>query len=347
MVGSGPFRFRADEWNPGARAVYERFAQYQPRSEGTPSGTAGPKIVHFDRVEWNVIPDPGTAANTLRAGEAEWLDYALTDLIPTLRRDPAIEMDVLERSGMIGILRMNQLNPPFDNPAIRRALLGAVDQSEFMRAIAGDDPSLWHAPVGVFCPGTPMASDAGMAVFSAPRDLAKVREQIRAAGYGGETVVVLNPSDSPTAKGLSDVAVQMLRDVKMNVDDQSMDWSTVQQRRTKPDPIDKGGWSVFCTNGWNGTDMLDPVAHASLRGNGRRAWFGWPTSPRLEALRQEWMAASTLDDQKRIAADIQRQVWIDVPYIPLGQNFMATAWRRSIEGLLPGFPVFWNVRPVA
>ena len=35
-VGSGPFRFKADERVPGSRVVYERFAGYKPRETGTP-----------------------------------------------------------------------------------------------------------------------------------------------------------------------------------------------------------------------------------------------------------------------------------------------------------------------
>src|SRR5437660_7928325 len=39
----------------------------------------------------------------------------------------------------IGIMPFNQLHLPFDNPAIRRAVLGAIDQAEAMSAIAGTD----------------------------------------------------------------------------------------------------------------------------------------------------------------------------------------------------------------
>jgi peptide/nickel transport system substrate-binding protein len=68
MVGFGPFRFLADERVPGARAVYARNERYVPVPNGTPSGTAGPKIVNLDRVEWLTTPDPATAASALQAG---------------------------------------------------------------------------------------------------------------------------------------------------------------------------------------------------------------------------------------------------------------------------------------
>src|SRR5258708_21645331 len=69
MVGSGPYRYKADERVPGARVVYERFAGYVPRPDGTPSGTAGPKQAHFDRIEWRIIPDGGTIAAALQTGQ--------------------------------------------------------------------------------------------------------------------------------------------------------------------------------------------------------------------------------------------------------------------------------------
>ncbi len=44
MIGSGPYRFKADERVQGSRFVYERFAGYQPREDGEPNWTSGPKV---------------------------------------------------------------------------------------------------------------------------------------------------------------------------------------------------------------------------------------------------------------------------------------------------------------
>ena len=51
IVGSGPFRFLADQRVPGSLNAYARFDGYAPRPAGEPSGTAGPKVAHFERVE--------------------------------------------------------------------------------------------------------------------------------------------------------------------------------------------------------------------------------------------------------------------------------------------------------
>jgi peptide/nickel transport system substrate-binding protein len=342
MVGSGPFRFKADERVAGARAVYVRNTAYVPRGDGEASFTAGPKIVHIDRVEWIVIPDGGTAAAAIQAGEVDWWEVPTFDLVPLLRRNPNLTVPPPDPLGYLGSMRLNHLQPPFDNPAIRRVLLGAVNQSDYMAAAAGD-PENWRANVGVFGTESPMANQAGMQVLTGPRDLAAVTRALIAAGYSNERTVLLVPSDLPVLKALGEVGADMLKRIGMNVDAQYTDWGSVLQRLAKTEPVDQGGWSLFHTY-WSGLDQFDPAVHPYIRGNGRAASRGWPTSEKLESLRNEWLAASDLGDRQRIAARIQEQVFVDVPYIPLGQILPPTVFRRSITDVLTGYPMFWNLR---
>ena len=339
IVGSGPFRFVQAERVPGARAVYERFASYNPRDEGVPSRTAGPKRVHFDRVEWITMPDGGTAAAALRAGEIDWWDYPLVDLLPQLRADPKVTVQLLEKNGQYNFFRMNQLLPPFDNPAIRRAMLGVFDQDDFMSAVAGDDRALWRDRVGIFCPGTPLANDAGLDVLTGPRNPEAAKRDLRAAGYKGEPVILLAATDFPALRALAEVAADAMRKVDINVDYQALDWAGVQQRHGQRGA---GGGNAFLS-AWGGGATLDPAGHVMLRGNGAQAWFGWPTDPKLEQLREAWFAATDLAAQQVIAAAIQREALLSVPYIPVGQNFQPTAFRSDLKGQLEGFALFWNV----
>jgi len=343
MVGSGPFRFLADERVSGARVAYARFEGYQPRDTGAADWTAGPKVAHFDRVEWTVIPDGATAAAALRRGEADWWEQPLFDLLPLLARDPGIATSVVEVTGNIGQLRMNALHPPFDNPAIRRALLLALDQGDFMRAVAGDQEAYWRSGVGFFAPGTPMASDRGLAALNGPRDAGAARRAMQAAGYAGERVVLMSPGDYPRIAALAAVAADLLQRCGMNVDVQEMDWGSVIQRRASKAAPGQGGWSVFITT-FTGADMSSPASNPALRGTGGDGWFGWPTAPRLEELRDAWLAAPDVASQRRIAADLQGQAFEDVPFLPLGQFFQPTAWSRGLTGGLQGMPLFWGIR---
>jgi peptide/nickel transport system substrate-binding protein len=345
MVGSGPFRFVAAERMAGARVVYERFDRYRPRQNGVPEWTSGPKVVNFDRIEWTIIPDAATAGAALQSGEVDFWEFPTPDLQPLLRRNRAIEVAIKDPTGNIGLVRMNHLLPPFDNPAIRRAILGAVSQEDNMIAVAGTDPSMWRTGVGIFPPGTPLSSNVDMECLDGPRDFARVKRDLQAAGYKGEKIVLLCVSDLPILKAESDVGTDMFVKAGMNVDAQVMDWGTVVNRRAKKDSPEHGGWNVFFS-GWSGLDMFNPAGHLSLRGNGAGAWFGWPTSPKLEQLRDAWFEAPDLATQQKIAAEMQRQAFIDVPYIPLGQYFQPVAYRKSVAGVLTGFPVFWNLRRV-
>jgi peptide/nickel transport system substrate-binding protein len=343
MVGSGPFRFKPDERIAGAQVVYERNAAYVPRSSGTPSGTAGPKIAHFDRIEWRIIQDPATASAALQRGEVDWWLNVDSDLAPTLAQQRQLKLAHIVPTGFIATMRFNQLIPPFDNPAMRRAMLGAVTQSDYMIGMVGTDPANWRDGCGYFCPGTPMASAAGLEALTGPRDLGSAKRAMEAAGYRGEKIVVLTPTDIASARALAEITADTLRRLGLNVETPTMDWASLVQRRAKMDPVEQGGWNIFHTS-WAGLDMINPAGHVFLRGNGRRAAVGWPDSPRIEALRNDWFNAPDQAAQRIIARDIQHQAFQDVPYIPLGQYFLHSAWQGNLTGVLNGNPVFWNIR---
>lgn len=343
MTGSGPYRFKANERVPGALLVYEKFADYVPRPDGVADWTAGPKVANLDRVEWHIIPDASTTLAAMRNGEIDWWWIPDADLVPALSKMPNLTVRNNDPTGLIATMRFNQMVPPFDNPALRRAVLAAVNQEDFMVAVAGTDRAWWRDGVGVFCPGTTLANDAGMSVVTSKQDLAKSREAVKASGYNGERVVVLGASDIASSKALSDVGADLLKQIGLNVDYAISDWGTVVQRRVKTEPVAQGGWSIFHTF-WSGTDQFTPAGHAFLRGNGRAAAPGWPTSPQLESLRNDWFRAPDLAAQQQVARAMQLQAFQDVPYVPLGQQLNATAYQKNLSGVLKGIPLFWNVK---
>src|SRR5258708_38565294 len=110
-VGSGPMRFVSDEWVPGAKAVFAKFADYVPRQEPA-SWLAGGKQIMIDRVEWVVMPDPATASAALQNGEGDWGETALSDLVPLLKKNRNVVVDVADPPGNIGSVRMDHLFPP-------------------------------------------------------------------------------------------------------------------------------------------------------------------------------------------------------------------------------------------
>jgi peptide/nickel transport system substrate-binding protein len=343
MVGSGPFRFLPDERVSGARNAYAKFEKYAPR-DGVASFCAGPRIVNFDRVEWLTTPDPSTQAAALKAGEVDWVEQPVMDLVPSLMADRNLRVEVMETTGLIGVLRFNHLYPPFDNPAIRRAALRAVNQREFMTAVAGEaDPGVINDHVGFFAPSSKYASDAGMENFSSSPDLTALRKEVIAAGYKGEKVVFLGAADVPRITAICEVGADMLTKIGLNVDYVSLDWGTVVQRTVNKTPISEGGWSIFGSM-WGGMDWDNPAGNAALRGNGKNAWFGWPDSPKLEATRDQWLRATDPATLKTLAADMQRQAFVDAPCMPLGLYYQPVAYRADLAGMMKGLILFTGVK---
>jgi peptide/nickel transport system substrate-binding protein len=248
VIGSGPFRFIADGHVAGSLLVYERFEHYKPRETGTVSFVSGPKIAHFDRIELHIIADQTSAISALQTGEVDWNEWPVEDVLPTVQRDSDVTVQRIGSVGWWGLMRPNHLFPPFDKPAVRRALMGAINQSDFMMAAIGSDPELWHVPTGYFPPNSPMASNVGLDALTRPRNLDKVRQDLRAAGYRGEKIVLVSPASLWRARMFSEVAADLLRKVGMDVDEQVMDAAAWARRLTSREPPDRGGWNVFCTS---------------------------------------------------------------------------------------------------
>ena len=341
VVGSGPFRFVAAERVPGSLHVYERFADYVPRGDGAPSFLAGPKVAHLRRVEWHTIPDAATAAAALQAGEVDWWEQPIPDLVGPLSRDANLRTQVQDEAGFLALMRVNHLQPPFNNPALRRALLMGLSQADVMSVVAGDDRKMWRDGIGYMTPG-PMANDAGMARLSPTPDIAKAKAAVRASGYKGERVVFMAPTDFASINAMSEVMADMFRRIGLNVDYQALDWGTMAQRWISTQPVEAGGWSALCTF-TTAISTINPADNKFIRGIGTKGIYGWPTSPALEAMREDFLSTSDAARQKEICRRMQDQAFEDVPYLPLGVFFQPTAWRKEVTGLLKGFPLFYNV----
>ena len=342
VVGSGPYRFVAAERLQGARAVYRRFEGYVPNPR-PPSLLGGAKHAHMERVEFLWMPDSGTAAAALQAGEVDLWEQVAPDLRPVLRRHRDVTMERVDAGGFMAFLRFNHLHPPFDDPAIRRALLHSITQADFMTAIMGNDRALWSDRIGAFPTSSPLANDEGIEALAGPRSFDRARAALREAGYANGPVTVLHPTDVVNNNALTTVLTDSLRRSGLNAESATSDWGTVLQRRARQDPPSAGGWNALIVV-FGGVDLGGRGVLPLLRGNGRGAWFGWPTSQALEALREEWLDTPGVDAQRAIGRRIQAALWTDTPFIPLGQYYIDAAWRRNVTGLQRGLTLPINVR---
>jgi peptide/nickel transport system substrate-binding protein len=339
-VGSGPYRFLKDEFVAGSSAGYAKFDGYVPRQEPA-EWSSGGKVAHFERIEWKIIPDAATASAAMQSGEVDWWEQAQADLVPLLRRNADIVIGPSNPQGYVAGMRFNHLHPPFNNVKLRRAVLVAVNQEDYMRAIMGDDKSSWRVCRSQYPCGTTYGVEVDLPVQKG--DIATAIKMVKESGYNGEKAVIINPTDFPTIGPLGDITYDLMKKIGINAELQSTDWGSVVQRRATKEPVEKGGWSVFHT--WfTGGFILNPAVTAPYRGAGATAWFGWYDNPKIEQMTQEWLDAPTAEERMKIAMAIQAENYSQVPTINLGQFQIPTAYRKSLSGKLEFVgPVFWNV----
>jgi peptide/nickel transport system substrate-binding protein len=343
QIGSGPFKFVQAEFQPGVKAVYEKNKDYVPRKE-PPSWTAGGKVVKVDRVEWITMPDAQTAANALMSGDIDFMEVPAFDILPVLAANKDIKVETLSKLGFLTGGRMNFLYPPFDNVKVRRAAFMALNQKDVLDALVGN-PEYYRICGALFICDTPLATDAGSETLVKGDGMAEAKKLLAASGYDGTPVVILAPGDVVPLKAQPIVAAQLLREAGFKVDLQATDWQTVVSRRASQKPPKEGGWNMFFTN-FVSADAANPIASIAIGGKGKNGgWFGWAEDARIEQLKDAFARSLSPEERKKIAAEIQKEVYDQVILIPLGQFLQPSAWRKSLTGVLggPATPVFWNI----
>ena len=335
ITGSGPFTFRKEEWRAGDRMVLDRNPAYTPRAE-KPDFLAGGKVVKLDRITLKVIPDVSTAASALLAGEIDYLQYVPFDWIDRLKSDRNIKLMSLGGIDQFqGNFRLNHANPPFDDPAIRRVLWKLVDQKSMLEAIGIPPEFRVDQCASFWMCGTPLESKAGAAAFRF--NIEEAKAALKQTAYKGEKIVVMELPNSPTSLNPALVLVDAMRKAGFTVDEQSMDWGTLLQRRAKKDT-----WNLFAVYS-NGVDMSNPLTHFYVAANCSE-FAGWSCDPDIKPLVAAFVKADGEAERRRIADRIQELVYANTPSVMWGQFTVPTGYRNALSGVIESsFPMFWQV----
>jgi peptide/nickel transport system substrate-binding protein len=340
FIGSGPFIFKRDEWKPGERLVYLKNPKYKPRNE-PPSGLAGGKVVKVDRVELIDMPDTQTQANALIAGEIDIVEAPPHDLLPVLQNDKNIVLADWNPLGHVFVIRFNHLQPPFNNPKVRQAALYAINQEDYLKASIGD-PKYYKVCGAAFICGTPNATDKGSEML-VKSNFAKSKELLKEAGYDGTPVLLMQSTTLQVLTNIAPVTKSLLEQGGFKVEMVSMDWQTVVSRRTRKEPPAQGGWNVFHTYSVS-ADALNPISNAYFGAAGDKSWFGWPTDPEMEKLRDSYARETDATKQKALAETIQLRAIETGQFGWIGQWYGPGAHRKNVTGWLTApVPVFWNI----
>jgi peptide/nickel transport system substrate-binding protein len=294
-------------------------------------------------VEWDILPDPTTAANAMVAGEVDFWDTVTPDLAPFLRQHGITVRRTASLPAVVWI-RPNFELPPFDNVKARQALALLFDQNDFMQAVAG--PTGWSECFSFSVCGSVLGTEIGSEPYRKP-DPARAKQLLAEAGYKGEPVVVVGTPQLPVIDTVSQIMAQRLRDIGVNVDLQMGDWADVYKRVNTPhQPMGHGGWNLVGTYSLGGT-WFNPLTNVSLDsscGPTATASMGMPCDPQGEAMRQAVLAAPDEAERKAAFETFQTHLWQFIPYVPGGQFDINNAYRSNISGVLDGYVIsYWNI----
>jgi len=339
-VGSGPFIFKQDEWKPGEKLVYLKNPKYKPRSEPA-SGMSGGKVVKVDRVELIEMSDVQTQANALIAGEIDMLEQPPHDLLPVLKADKNVVLTDWNPLGQVFVIRFNHLQPPFNNPKIRLAALYSMRQEDYLKASIGD-PKYYKVCGAAFICGTPFGTEKPGGILITP-DFEKSKQLLKEAGYDGTPVLLMQSTTLPVLTNIAPVTKSLLEQGGFKVDMVSMDWQTLVSRRTRKEPPAQGGWNVFHTFSVS-VDALNPISNNYFVAAGEKSWFGWPTDPEMEKMRDQFARESDPAKQKALAEAIQLRALETAQFGWIGQWYGPGANRKNITGWLTApVMVLWNI----
>jgi peptide/nickel transport system substrate-binding protein len=288
------------------------------------------------------MPDPATASAAMQAGEMDWWEAVPADLQGLMGRARDVVLQAKDPYNWYGIARFNHLQPPFDNVRLRRVLLAAVRQDDYMRAAFGDDPAVWRSCRAMMPCGVKDVTELGQEAMPALA-IEAARKAVAESGYTGERTVVLAPMDYPQLGTFGIVTADLFKKLGLNVDFQPMDWGTMIQRTASREPVERGGWSLFHTSG-SMVSMVNPALNMYIRGQGTKGWTGWYDKPDVETMAQQWLDGNA-PDQRALFDRMQRVLFDDPPFLPLGQYTVFTARRKDITGILDGSGSYpWNIR---
>jgi peptide/nickel transport system substrate-binding protein len=337
-IGSGPFRYVAEELVSGSKVVYRKHAGYVPRSEPA-DGLAWGRVAKVERVEWTSMPDPAVAAAALTAGEVDMIEAINNDQKVILRRSPNVNVEAMSKLGWFGMLRPNHLHPPFNHPKARQALALMIDQQEYMQAAFGEGQSCFS----FFTCGSPNGTEVGSEPYRKP-NYERAKQLLKEAGYNGEKIVLLGAGDLFHHNAVAQVTTENLKKIGINVDLQMSDWGAVVTRRGKKDHPYQGGYHIFQTFS-DGVGGMSPLTNIGLgTACDGRNWFGWPCDEEAEKLRDQYVRATTEIEQTKILEALNRRYWEMLPYIPLGKYERLAAWRKNLDGVLrTNVLALWNI----
>ncbi|MCR6670635.1 ABC transporter substrate-binding protein [Devosia ginsengisoli] len=284
-IGTGPFQFV--NYQQDAAIRYASFDDYW--------GGVQP----IDDLVFAITTDPAVRLQKLQAGECHVMPYPNPADLDVIRGDSNLQL--LEQEGLnIGFLGYNTQQPPFDNPAVRKALNMAIDKEAIIEAVFAGQATVAKNPI------PPTMWSYNDAIVDDPYDPEGAKAALAAAGIENLSMKVwampVSRPYNPDARRMAELIQADFAEVGVTVEIVSMEWAEYLEQSSA---VDRDGAVLL---GWTG-DNGDPDNFLSVLlgcdavgGNNRAQWC----NEEFEKLTQD--AKITTDQAERTALYEQAQV---------------------------------------
>ncbi|TDL30797.1 ABC transporter substrate-binding protein [Jeotgalibacillus sp. S-D1] len=326
-IGTGPFKF--DEWKQDQYIHFVKNEEYQSDADPV-SGLAGEKEALVEDIYWYVVPDVSTRSAGLMSGEY--------DVVIGLPYD---SVDQIESTGNktepytygMEILVFNKKEGLFTDVKARQAVNYALDKEVVLQA-AFTDEKYFELEAGLFTPErTDWYTDTGKELYN-PKDLDKAKQLLKESGYNGEEIIILTSRDYIHHYNAAIATQQQLEGIGMKVKLEVYDWATLLEHRA-----DSGSYDIFFT-GWD--TAVIPHQYGFL--DSKSEWPGWTNNTKIDELLEQIGSTPSQEEAKALAAELQQEVWSDLPIINIGNYKNINGYSDKVTGFkhIIG-PVLWNV----
>lgn len=326
-IGTGPFQFK--ELKPNQYLLFTKYKDYQALS--TPAdGLSGKKEALVDELYYYNVPDSSTAINGLVSGEYDFVSQVALDALPQIKNAKNVN-PILYPFGLQTLV-FNKKQGLFSNVKARQAVNMALDKKALMTA-SFTGPDYFRLDPGLMLSEqSAWYSNTGKENYD-KHDAEQAKKLLKEAGYNGEEVRIMTTKEYPTLYNAAVAAQQQLQGVGMNVKLDIMDWSTLLDRRTKPDQ-----YEMFFTGfPANATPLQFPFLDSKAN------WPGWTNSPELDKLLGKIKASTSQEEAKAAFAELQKVFWDENPVLVIGHYMQITADSTKVKGFKDfNGPLFWN-----
>jgi peptide/nickel transport system substrate-binding protein len=317
-AGSGPYKFVS--WEPDNQIVLEKNPDFWRKDAD------GNQMPYLDKIIFKPFPDENVRLTNLKTGDADAMagNPPFKD-VASIQQTPDLALSQQPGLGF-QFLFLNTSKPPFDNPAVRRALSYSIDRDQLNQAVTFGNATPLALPIPpsvswAYMKGTPYDK----------RDVDKAKQELSGAGVSGPISFSLQISNaSPQLQQVAELVKDQIKDAGFEMDIQLIEFATIVQNGNT------GDYQALSL-GWSGA--VDPDGDTyPLFYSGAGFNFAKYASPELDKALDAGRA--NLDQAKRAQAymDAQKVLLQDQPMIVLYSENQLVTTRKPVQN----FPNNYN-----